>query len=305
MSWSTNELIGVATEPLESWDDGSERRGLEHELFRAQGIPTELMPWARALRWTFPPDRPLPDSPVDLRVGGDAPPRTLSELIEAVVQHRMGLALTLPDGFDLSRLAPLIADVSYLSIGSAGSVAGFGVLDEAVRLVQLISWCDASGAPSSELPELRRVLGSRELLGLACAAPNLVELQIDLASKPWPPGLGIDGPIEYLELERAAKLETLPRLEHPQQLRTLRIYDARELDLGTLPPDVDLEWLDVYRTKVLRGAGTIARMTRLRTLNLERVTSIPGAGILSQVTARAVNVSRSDPAAQLALKRES
>lgn len=304
MSWSADQLIGVASEPLDPWDDWSpEGRRSERELFVARGIPIDWMPWASALRWDFPPTRPLSDSPVDLRVGGDAPPRTLSELVDAV-NRGMGLHLALPDGFDLLQLAPLIPNVEYLSIGSSGSVTGLEVLEDARRLVQVIMHCGVDGAtPTAALPELQRVHGSRALLALAGAAPKLVELQIDMASKPWPTGLGFDGPIEYLEIEHAAKLDQPPLLRHPRALNTLRIYNARSLDLGALSSEVDVEWLEIVRTKVLHGAATIARMKRLRRLGLESVASIPGAVALSAVTASEVNVRHSDPAAALALKR--
>lgn len=304
MSWSADQLIGVVSEPLDPWDDWSlEGRRLERELFVARGIPSEWIPWAKALRWDFPPTRPLPDSPVQLRVGGDAPPRTLPELVDAV-DRGMGLQLALPDGFDLMQLAPLIPNVTYLSIGSSGTVNGVVVLEGARRLVQLIMWCDVSGdAPTAALPELQRVLGSRALLELARAAPKLVHLQVDIESKPWPAGLGLDGPVEYLEIAHAAKLEQPPQLRHPRALKTLRIYNARNLDLGTLSPEVDVEWLEIFRTKVLHGAATIARMKRLRRLGLESVASIPDAAMLTAVTARDVNVRHSDPAAAVALKR--
>ncbi|KRC58608.1 hypothetical protein ASE14_18815 [Agromyces sp. Root81] len=292
------------SEPLDPWDDyGPEMRRLERELFIARGIPDDWMPWASALRWDFPPSRPLPDSPVDLRVGGDAPPRTLAELVEAT-SRGVGLGLNLPDGFDLTQLAPALQNVEYLSIGSLGSLTGWDVLNDARALVQLIVGPDVRGAaPTAALPELQRVIGPRGLLEMACAAPKLTELQVDLASESWPEDLGFDGPIEYLEIAHADKVAQPPQFRHPAALKTLRIYNARELDLGTLPPEADLEWLQVFRTKVLHGAATIARMTRLRTLDLESVASIPGAEALSAVTARVVNVRHSDPAAAIAMKR--
>jgi len=309
VTWSVDEVVGVASEPLDPWEpvdplDKSDRRAREYELFRRRGIPEELLPWASALRWTFPPDRPLQDSPVELRVGGDAPPRTIAELAAAVEQHRMGLHLHLPDGYDLSRLAVLMPHVTYLTIGSDGKITGWDVLDHAQQLVQLISSCHKTGAlPTAPLPELRRVLGSRELLALACAAPHLVELQVELAGKPWPAALELEGPLEHLQIDEAANLQSPPSLRDPSTLSILRIFGAQELDLSTLPAETDLEWLEVYRTKVLRGADRIAEMTRLRTLSLERVQSIPGAEALSRISPRQVNVSRSDPAAQRALQR--
>lgn len=309
MTWSVDEMVGVASEPLDPWEpldplDESDRRAREYELFRRRGIPEELLPWASALRWTFPPDRPLQDSPVELRVGGDAPPRTIAELTVCVEQHRMGLHLRLPDGYDLSRLGVLVPHLTYLTVGSDGKIFGWDVLDHAQQLVQLISCCRKAGAvPTAPLPELRRVLGSRELLALACAAPHLVELQVDLAGKPWPAGLEFEGPLEHLQIDEAARLRLPPSLRDPSTLRILRIFGAQELDLSTFPADADLEWLEVYRTRILRGADRIAQMTRLRTLRLERVKSIPGAEALRRISPPHVNISRSDPAAQRALKR--
>jgi hypothetical protein len=256
-----------------------------------------------ALRWDFPPTRPLPDSPVQLRVGADAPPRTISELVDAATRG-MGLSLALPDGFDLFQLAPLMPALRYLTVAASGRVAGWEAITEAQNLVQLIVRCNVAGpVPAASLPALRRLIGPRQVIALACAAPNLVEFQTDLASKAWPAGHGFAGPIEYLEIGHAAQLTEPPPLGHPEALRTLRIYNARNLDLGALPEAVDLEWLEIFRTKVLRGAATIARMRRLRKLNLESVASIPGADILRAVTAREVNVRHSDGAAATALKR--
>lgn len=309
MTSSADDFVGVASGPLDPWEpldpfDDSDRRTLEYDLFRRRGVPEQLLPWASALRWTFPPDRPLQDSPIQLRVGGDAPPRTVAELTECVEQHRMGLHLYLPDGYDLSRLEVLAPHLTYLSIGSAGTITGWDVLDHAQRLMQLISNCPMAGAlPTAPLPTLRRVLGSRELLALACAAPNLVELQVDLAGKPWPAGLELEGPIEHLQIEAAAKLRSPPSLRNPSTLRILRIFGAVELDLNTLSADMDLAWLEVYRTKILRGADRIAQMTHLQTLSLEHVQNIPGAEVLSRISPPHVTVSRSDPAAHRALQR--
>lgn len=299
-----DQLIGVVSSPLDPWDDfGSERRRSERELFVSRGIPADWMPWSSALRWNFPPTQPLGDSPVELRVGGDSPPRTLSELVDAA-NRGMGLWIALPDGFDLSQLAPVIPKLGYFTVVSQGTVTGWEVLGGARRLEQLIVRCRVGRVvATAALPELRRVIGPREMLGLACAGPKLVELVVDMASKPWPSGLGVDAPIEYLEIARATKVQQPPQLEHPRELKTLRIHGARELDLSTLAPEVDLEWLEVDRTRVLRGADTIAKMKRLRSLDLENVASIPGAGALSAINARHVFVHRSDPAAAIALQR--
>lgn len=215
----------------------------------------------------------------------------------------MGLSLALPADFDLSQLAPLVPFLGYLTIAAPGTVTGWEVLNGAHRLVQLIVRCDVGGAvPAAALPELQRVLGPRGLLELACAAPKLAYLEVDMGSKPWPMGLGFDGPIEYLEIARATKVQHPPQVRHPLALKTLRIYNARDLDLGTLSPAVDLERLEIYRTRVLRGVDSIARMKRLRELSLESVASIPGAEALRGVTARVVNVGHSDPAAAIVLK---
>ncbi len=200
----------------------------------------------------------------------------------------MGLHLQLPDGYDLTRLAALMPHLTYSTVGSAGKITGWDVLDHAQQLVQLISSCLAGTLPSAPLPELRRVLGSRELLTLACAAPNLVELQVELAGRPWPAGMEFEGPLEHLQIDEAAKLQSPPSLRDPSTLRVLRIWGAHELDLSTLPAATDLEWLEVYRTKILRGADRIAQMTRLRTLSLERVQGIPGAEALSRISPREV-----------------
>lgn len=302
--WPDDQLIGEESEDLDPWDDYQhESRRLELELFIAREIPEDWMPWASALRWDFPPTRPLPDSPIRLRVGGDAPARSLAELIDAG-RRGLGLDLFLPADFDLSALAPVLPDLGYLTVAAAGTVSGWEALVEARCLVQLIVRCDVSGhVPSVALPELRRVIGPGDLLELACAAPGLVELQVDLASKPWPAGLALDGPVEYLEIAHALKLTEPPPLIHPEALRTLRIYNARELDLRMLSSEVNLEWLEIFRTKVLRGADVIARMRRLQRLGLESVASIPGAEALSAATARETNARHSDPVAVAALKR--
>lgn len=302
MTRNSMKLIGSvpAADEIDDVIGGMSSRELV--FLEGRGVPVEWVPWAHALRWDFPPRNPLPDSPIELVVGGQAPPRTLRE-IEAAVESGLELRLSLPDGFDLRELESVISKVRYLSLGSTGRLTGREVFDSAENLVQLIVGCEVLGAtPSAPLPNLERALISRSLIEVACTSPSLRELQVDMASRAWPADCAIAGPVDYLEIERAGKVSRVPSLLRPVALKTLRIYGARELDLTSIAAEVDLEWMEVYRTKLLKGIERVVAMPSLRQLSLERVAAIPGAEAIRTTGARLVAISKSDPVAERAAR---
>jgi hypothetical protein len=124
----------------------------------------------------------------------------------------------------------------------------------------------------------------------------LRELAMDLGGTSWIPNIPLAGPVEDLAIAGAAKLAGAPSMTHPSALRVLRISEAAAFDLETLPPEVDLDWLDLDRIGRLLGVRRLRSMSRLRRVVLDRVASVPDADSLQGLTIQEFEVRRSDPA---------
>jgi len=306
MNVDDGSLFGYATVgiPLEPRDMGiSHAAQRETNLLRERAVPEEWLPYCWALDWELPGVRgPNVDSRIALRVGGNAPPRTMSEL-RLAADLGLGFNLVVPDGFDLRTLAPVLPQVELLTLDSVGRVHGADVIASAVSLRLLAVSCMlGAGVPRTGLPLLESYSGSGELLLLACSSPSLQKLDVDLEGQPWPTGVPIAGAVEHLNLEGAGALGDLPALARPASLRRLRLSGAPRVDLMTLPNTVDLEWFEIRQTAELVGTSALTRMSRLRYVLLERVKRVESPESLTGLGARELYVSRSDPRAVGAAK---
>ena len=292
----TDTLVGDASQPLDAWPMGD--RPSESALFDRFGVPAEWRPFCRALRWAFPPHAPLVDSPISLRVGGSAPPRTRTEL-ERASALGLNFSFTLQDGFDLSELTFVIESAEYLAISSTGRVANWECLSLATQLVQLMVDVKLPRLVQlAALPRLERLTAPGGLILLGATSPALQELSLELGAMPWPDGLRIRGPVRILEIIAAGQMYDPPSLEHPEALRVLRISGARSVDVDKLAPEVDLEWFELVGAKRLLGFRRLAQMSRLDRLVLHRVAEVEDTELVDSHALRGLAVSASDPRLQ-------
>lgn len=262
-------------------------RRAELEFLASRGLPPQWIRHCGVRDWIGDDPRertPAPDADIDFFVGGEAPPRTVAELV-AAAEMGLGLYLVLESDFDLSLIEPAIAQAVRLGLGSRGALRGWGVLAVAGR-VEFLSVAEPSEPLQiGELPHLERFSGLGKYAAYAAENRTLRHLTIDMMNASWPDSVVVGGPLEYLHLMNAKRVGGLPHMRVPDALTSLRLVGPDLFDADSLRDARSLEWLDLASCRRVVNVDALTTLDRLEFVELTDVKAIDGWETLIEVRA--------------------
>jgi tetratricopeptide (TPR) repeat protein len=239
----------------------------------------DLVPYIHALPWPEPSLEPI------FSIDDELPLPLPGQLARA---GREGLRVEVwatEQEFDLSTVASAIPELVDLTIGDGARVTGLTELENARSLRDLnVRIRGTEPVDLSALP----MLGSAQVMGQhflsVCRNPNVRVLSLELTRASLRPV--IDAPVHSLHLTARHAGELLDGVRHPEEVRRLSLWKARDVDLSVLANFPNLEHVSLYWCNGITGAESLVGRT-FREVEVYRCRNIEGSIALRALQARA------------------
>jgi hypothetical protein len=238
----------------------------------------DLVPYIRALPWPEPSLEPI------FSIDDELPLPSAGQLARAGREGLRVQVSTTEQEFDLTAVASAIPDLVDLTIWDGARVTGLEALENARSLRDLnIRIRGSEPVDLSALP----VLESAQVMGhhllSVCRNPNLRVLSLELTRASLRPI--IEAPVHTLHLTARHAGVLLEGVQHPDEVRRLSLWKARDVDLSILARFPNLEYVSLYWCNGITGIESLVGRT-FREVEVYRCRNIQGSVALRALQAR-------------------
>ena len=241
--------------------------------------PADLIPYIHALPWPEASLEPI------FSIDDENPVPSPGQLARAARERLRIEIRTTEQEFDLTTVRSAIPELVDLTIWDRARVTCLTELEGARSLRRLhVRIRGSEPVDLSALPALESAQVMGQHLLSVCRNPNVRSLALELTRASLRPV--IEAPVEELHLTARHAEALLSGVRHPEKVRRLSLWKARDVDLSVLADFPHLEYLSLNWCNGITGAEALVRRT-FREVDVYRCRNIEGSIALRALQARA------------------